>query len=106
MPRPPERPEHHDDELRFARFRGCLPGRCGLADRCFDGALQDRDQRLDGDTRARPRRGDLDAARTGDVGDGKVFVVPVEKIYRIRTGEQDRNAVTPVRKVVAGMNQE
>jgi len=38
----------------------------------------------------------LRAARTGAVGDGKVFVVPVEKIYRIRTGEEDEAAVTPV----------
>ncbi len=38
----------------------------------------------------------LSAARTGEVGDGKVFVVPVEKIYRIRTGEEDADAVTPV----------
>ena len=38
----------------------------------------------------------LAAARTGEVGDGKVFVVPVEKIYRIRTGEEDQAAVTPV----------
>lgn len=37
----------------------------------------------------------LDAARTGEVGDGKIFVVPVEKIYRIRTGEEDVAAVTP-----------
>lgn len=37
-----------------------------------------------------------DAAYTGDVGDGKIFVLPVEKVYRIRTGEQDRDAVTPV----------
>jgi len=29
-------------------------------------------------------------------GDGKVFVLPVEKVYRIRTGEEDRSAVTPV----------
>ena len=36
------------------------------------------------------------AARTGDVGDGKVFVLPVEKVYRIRTGEEDKEAVTPV----------
>ena len=36
------------------------------------------------------------AARTGGVGDGKIFVVPVEKIYRIRTGEEDEAAVTPV----------
>ena len=38
----------------------------------------------------------LRAARTGHVGDGKVFVLPVEKVYRIRTGEEDEAAVTPV----------
>lgn len=37
----------------------------------------------------------MDAARTGEVGDGKIFVIPVEKVYRIRTGEQDVMAVTP-----------
>ena len=38
----------------------------------------------------------LTGARTGVVGDGKIFVLPVEKIYRIRTGEEDQAAVTPV----------
>jgi nitrogen regulatory protein P-II 1 len=38
----------------------------------------------------------LAAARTGEVGDGKIFVLPVEKVYRIRTGEEDQAAVTPV----------
>lgn len=38
----------------------------------------------------------LSAARTGEVGDGKIFVVPVESVYRIRTQERDRAAVTPV----------
>ena len=38
----------------------------------------------------------MQGARTGDVGDGKIFVVPVEHVYRIRTGELDRAAVTPV----------
>jgi len=38
----------------------------------------------------------LASARTGQVGDGKIFVLPVEQVYRIRTGEQDRAAVTPV----------
>jgi nitrogen regulatory protein P-II 1 len=42
----------------------------------------------------------LEAGRTGAVGDGKIFVLPVEKVYRIRTGEQDEAAVTPV--TVAG----
>ena len=37
----------------------------------------------------------LDAACTGDVGDGKIFVVPVENVYRIRTKEKDEAAVTP-----------
>lgn len=37
----------------------------------------------------------LDAGRTGEVGDGKIFVLPVEKVIRIRTGEQDVEAVTP-----------
>ncbi len=35
-------------------------------------------------------------ARTGDVGDGKIFVLPLERVVRIRTGEEDRAAVTPV----------
>ena len=39
----------------------------------------------------------LSSARTGEVGDGKVFVMPVERVYRIRTGERDEAAVTPVR---------
>ncbi|MEX2534373.1 MAG: P-II family nitrogen regulator [Trueperaceae bacterium] len=38
----------------------------------------------------------LRSARTGEVGDGKVFVTPVEKVYRIRTGDEDEAAVTPV----------
>ncbi len=38
----------------------------------------------------------LSAARTGDVGDGKIFVLPVEKVFRIRTGEEDQAAVTPL----------
>lgn len=38
----------------------------------------------------------LKGARTGQVGDGKIFVLPVEKVYRIRTAEEDQKAVTPV----------
>lgn len=33
------------------------------------------------------------AARTKKIGDGKIFVLPVEKCYRIRTGEEGNNAV-------------
>jgi nitrogen regulatory protein PII len=31
----------------------------------------------------------VEAARTGEIGDGRVFVIPVERAYRIRTGEKD-----------------
>jgi nitrogen regulatory protein P-II 1 len=34
-----------------------------------------------------------DAARTDKIGDGKIFVVPVEQAIRIRTGEQGPDAV-------------
>jgi nitrogen regulatory protein P-II 1 len=34
--------------------------------------------------------------QTGEVGDGKIFVVPLERAVRIRTGETDQGAVTPV----------
>jgi nitrogen regulatory protein P-II 1 len=33
------------------------------------------------------------AAQTGKIGDGKVFVIPVESALRIRTGERDENAI-------------
>ena len=33
------------------------------------------------------------AARTGKIGDGKIFVYPVEQVVRIRTGEQGEEAV-------------
>jgi nitrogen regulatory protein P-II 1 len=37
-----------------------------------------------------------EGALTGEVGDGKIFVLPVERVVRIRTGEADDAAVTPV----------
>lgn len=33
------------------------------------------------------------AARTGQIGDGKIFVLPYERVMRIRTGETDADAV-------------
>lgn len=33
------------------------------------------------------------AARTGKIGDGKIFVLPVEQVVRIRTGEKDEEAI-------------
>ncbi|MEJ2061635.1 MAG: P-II family nitrogen regulator [Gammaproteobacteria bacterium] len=35
----------------------------------------------------------LGAARTGKIGDGKIFVTPVERIVRIRTGEEGDDAI-------------
>jgi nitrogen regulatory protein P-II 1 len=32
-------------------------------------------------------------AYTGEIGDGKIFIMPVEKAVRIRTGEEDRDAI-------------
>jgi nitrogen regulatory protein P-II 1 len=37
----------------------------------------------------------LGSAHSGDVGDGKVFVLGVDQVHRIRTGERDEAAVTP-----------
>jgi len=35
----------------------------------------------------------ISAARTGEIGDGKIFVSPVDQIIRIRTGEKDQEAI-------------
>lgn len=35
----------------------------------------------------------MKAARTGEIGDGKIFVVDAEQVYRIRTGEMGRDAI-------------
>ena len=38
----------------------------------------------------------LNSARTGNIGDGKIFVQDLERVIRIRTGEEDNQALTPV----------
>ena len=35
----------------------------------------------------------MQAARTGRIGDGKIFVLPVVEVLRIRTGERDNDAI-------------
>ena len=35
----------------------------------------------------------IEAARTGEVGDGKIFVYPISEVVRIRTGERNQSAV-------------
>jgi nitrogen regulatory protein P-II 1 len=38
----------------------------------------------------------LSSARTGEIGDGKIFVQPLDRVIRIRSGEEDIEALTPV----------
>ena len=35
----------------------------------------------------------IEAARSGEVGDGKIFIYPVDKVVRIRTGETNEHAL-------------
>lgn len=35
----------------------------------------------------------IEAARTGEVGDGKIFIYPISEVVRIRTGERNKSAV-------------
>ncbi len=35
----------------------------------------------------------VESARTGKIGDGKIFVTDIEKVIRIRTGEEDEEAI-------------
>jgi nitrogen regulatory protein P-II 1 len=35
----------------------------------------------------------IEAAYTGKLGDGKIFVLPVDEVIRVRTGERDRDAI-------------
>lgn len=35
----------------------------------------------------------VEAAKTGKIGDGKIFVLPVESVVRVRTGERDEEAL-------------
>lgn len=84
------RVEGHGGELdRVETYRGTTV-RVGLADKVrFEIAVTD--------PFVEPTvQAICDGARTGHVGDGKIFVVPVERVVRIRTGETDDAAVTPV----------
>jgi nitrogen regulatory protein P-II 1 len=42
-----------------------------------------------------------DSARTGVIGDGMIFVTPVEQICRVRTGERGEDALSPGSQKVA-----
>ncbi len=38
----------------------------------------------------------MESAQTGEVGDGKIFIQPLERVIRIRTAEENADALTPV----------
>jgi nitrogen regulatory protein P-II 1 len=84
------RVQGHGGELdRVETYRGTTV-RMGLAEKVrFEIAVSD--EFVDPTIQAL-----CDAGRTGEVGDGKIFVVPLERVVRIRTGETDQAAVTPV----------
>jgi nitrogen regulatory protein P-II 2 len=48
---------------------------------------------VDSDQAARVISTIVSAAKTGQIGDGKIFVSPIEHALRIRTGETDRDAI-------------
>ena len=84
------RVQGHGGELdRVETYRGTTV-RMGLADKVrFEIAVSD--------DFVEPTIAALcEGGRTGEVGDGKIFVVPLERVVRIRSGETDNLAVTPV----------
>jgi nitrogen regulatory protein P-II 1 len=84
------RVQGHGGELdRVETYRGTTV-QVGLADKArFEVAVSD-------DFVDKTIEALCSGGRTGEVGDGKVFVVPLERAVRIRTGETDKAAVTPV----------
>ena len=48
---------------------------------------------VDDDAAERVAEGLMEAARTGKIGDGKLWILPVESVYRIRTGEAGADAL-------------
>jgi nitrogen regulatory protein PII len=86
------RVQGHGGELdRVETYRGTTV-KMGLAEKVrFEIAVSDEFV----DTAVEALR---DGASTGEVGDGKIFVMTLDSVVRIRTGETDDSAVTPVGK--------
>jgi nitrogen regulatory protein PII len=84
------RVEGHGGELdRVETYRGTTV-RIGLAEKVrFEIAVSDDFVAPTIDARCA-------GGRTGEVGDGKIFVLDLERVVRIRTAETDNAAVTPV----------
>ena len=88
------RVQGHGGELdRVETYRGTTV-KVGLADKVrFEIAVSDRFVQPTIDALC-------EGGQTGEVGDGKIFVVPLERVVRIRTRETDDLAVTPVGRVM------
>jgi nitrogen regulatory protein P-II 1 len=86
------RVQGHGGELdRVETYRGTTV-KMGLAEKVrFEIAVSDEFV----DTTVEALR---NGASTGEVGDGKIFVMALDSVVRIRTGETDDSAVTPVGK--------
>jgi nitrogen regulatory protein PII len=84
------RVQGHGGELdRVETYRGTTV-RVGMADKVrFEIAVSDEFVKPTIDALC-------EGGRTGEVGDGKIFVVGIEQVVRIRTGETENAAVTPV----------
>lgn len=84
------RVQGHGGELdRVETYRG-MTVRMGLAEKTrFEIAVSD--EFVDATVEAL-----CAGAQTGEVGDGKIFVVPLDRVVRIRTGDTGAAAVTPV----------
>ena len=84
------RVQGHGGELeRVETYRGTTV-KMGLSDKVrFEVAISDEFVQTTIDALC-------EGARTGEIGDGKIFVVALERAVRIRTGETDQSAVTPV----------
>lgn len=89
------RVQGHGGELeRVETYRGTTV-QVGLADKVrFEIAVSD-------DFVDRTIEAIRDGAQTGVVGDGKIFVLPLERVVRIRSGETDGDAITPTKEPAA-----
>ena len=75
------RQKGHKEQYRGAEYTVDLVPKVKIEVAVSDGALS---AVLEAITRA---------ARTGEIGDGKIFVTPIESVLRIRTGEKGESAI-------------
>ena len=99
VPEPDDPSGEAKDEEALAQLHGTLkaefPG-CDLDVRALEGSREQKRMRVrlrTGMDGLAAIEGIIKAARTGKIGDGKIFVMPVEQVVRVRTGETDEEAI-------------